>query len=111
MRKRLDTVRVRTTVAATLVVALALGAASLSLVVMLRATMISNIDASLELRAADIGAIIESGTLPDSVAIEGEEMPSFRSSPHLAMSLRRVATSTVSRHSPTRRRENRSIYS
>jgi len=71
--ERVATVRVRTTIGATVVVALALGASSFALTLMLRSTMIANVDASLELRAADIGALIEGGTLPDSVAIEGEE--------------------------------------
>ncbi len=71
--QRVATVRVRTTIGATMIVALTLGASSVALTLMLRSTMIANVDASLELRAADIGAIIEGGTLPDSVAIEGEE--------------------------------------
>ena len=73
MRRRLASVRVRTTIGATLVVALALTMAGIAIAMILRDTMLGNVDASLRLRGSDIGAIIESGTLPDAVAIEGDE--------------------------------------
>jgi len=70
---RLASVRVRTTVGATFIVALALAVAGLGVVTVLRRSMIDNIDDSLRLRGADITAIVESGTLPDDAAIEGDE--------------------------------------
>lgn len=73
MRHRLGSVRIRTTLAAAVIVAAALSVAAVGLVSILRATMVSNIDAALSLRASDIGAITEGGTLPDAVAIEGEQ--------------------------------------
>lgn len=73
MRRRLASVRVRTTIGATLVVALALALAGVAITMILRDTMLGNVDASLRLRGTDIGAIIESGTLPEAVAIEGDE--------------------------------------
>ncbi len=73
VRRRLASVRVRTTAGATIIVAVALIIAGLGLTMVLRDTMLGNIDASLRLRGTDIGAIIESGTLPEAVAIEGEE--------------------------------------
>lgn len=73
MRLRFGSVRVRTTIAAGAVVATALTVASVGLVMILRSTMISNIDAGLVLRASDIGSIIDGGTLPDAIAIEGDQ--------------------------------------
>lgn len=66
-------VRVRTTISATLTVAAALMISSIGLVTILRSTMTANVDTALRLRATDISAIIQGGNLPDAVAIEGEQ--------------------------------------
>lgn len=71
--RRFGSVRIRTTLGATLIVAVALTVGAVGLVTILRSTMVANIDSALALRASDIGAIIEGGTLPDAVAIEGEQ--------------------------------------
>jgi signal transduction histidine kinase len=73
MRRRLASVRVRTTIGATVVVALALTLAGVTITLILRDRMLGNVDAALRLRGTDIGAIIESGALPEAVAIEGDE--------------------------------------
>lgn len=71
--RRFGSVRIRTTLGATLIVAVALTVGAVGLVTILRSTMVANIDSALALRSSDIGAIIEGGTLPDAVAIEGEQ--------------------------------------
>jgi len=73
VRGRLASVRVRTTIGATLAVVVALTAAAVGIITILRDTMVDNTDVSLRLRGADIASIIESGTLPGAIAIEGEE--------------------------------------
>ncbi len=60
-------------VGATLVVAIALATGAAALTLTLQSTLVGNVDAALRLRAKDIGAILESGALPKSVAIEGDE--------------------------------------
>ena len=64
MRRRLGTVRVRTTVAATLVVAVTLVAAAAALVLGLRSSLEDNLRSSAELRAADVAALVADDRLP-----------------------------------------------
>ena len=73
MPRRLGSVRARTTLAATLVVGVALAVAAVGFIAVLRNTMIDNVDTGLELRADDIAALIEGGTPLASVAIKGDE--------------------------------------
>ncbi len=71
--KRLATVRARTTIAATLLFALALAAGGVGLVMILQNTMIDNVDTALRLRAADIGGLLEGGTNLTDVTIVDED--------------------------------------
>jgi signal transduction histidine kinase len=71
--KRLATVRARTTIAATLLFAVALAIGAVGLVTVLRNTMIDNVDTTLRLRASDIGALLEGGTNLTEVTIVNEE--------------------------------------
>ena len=59
MRSRLGTVRVRATAASTIVVAIALVAAGVLLLDVLRSSQIDSVDAALELRAEGIDSLIE----------------------------------------------------
>ena len=71
--KRLATVRARTTMAATLLFAVALAIGGVGLVTVLRNTMIDNVDTALRLRASDIGGLLEGGTNLTDVTIVDEE--------------------------------------
>ena len=71
--RRLATVRARTTIAATLLFAVALGIGGAGLVTVLRSTMIDNVDTALRLRASDIGGLLEGGTNLTDVTIVDEE--------------------------------------
>ncbi len=71
--KRLATVRARTTIAATLLFAVALGIGGAGLVTVLRSTMTDNVDTALRLRASDIGGLLEGGTNLTDVTIVDEE--------------------------------------
>lgn len=73
LRRRLGTVRARTTVAACGVVAIALMAGALGLVVVLRHSLVANIDAAAGARAADIAAQAAQGPLPPALAVRGGE--------------------------------------
>lgn len=73
MLNKLASVRVRTTISATIVVAVALAVAGVVLVAILRDTLVDNVDSGLDLRSRDIAALIEGGASPRSIAIEGEE--------------------------------------
>lgn len=73
MIARLQSVRVRTTVGAAVVVALALSVAGLLLVNLLRSSQIDSLDSTLQLRALDIASLLEGGTPPESVAVESDE--------------------------------------
>lgn len=70
---RLRTLRARTTVAACVVVALALAVGALGLVVVLRRSLVANIDAAAGARAADIAAQAAQGELPSTLAVRGGE--------------------------------------
>lgn len=71
--KRLATVRARTTLAATLLFAVALAIGGAGLLTVLRNTMVENVDTALRLRATDIGSLLEGGTVLADVAIVDEE--------------------------------------
>lgn len=66
-------VRVRATLAATLVGTVAFVIAGFALVTVMQAALTSNTDGTLELRAADIVALVEAGTPPESISIPSEE--------------------------------------
>lgn len=64
------TVRVRTTLAATVVVGLALLIASGALLSVLRRSLEDNVETSARLRAADVAALLESGSHPEEISVE-----------------------------------------
>ena len=70
---RAGTVRVRTTVAAVVVVGLAMAAGAVVLVAVLRETLTSEVRAAAQLRAADMAAALESGTRPAQLGIDNAE--------------------------------------
>jgi signal transduction histidine kinase len=65
--RRLGTVRFRTTVAATMVVAVTLAAAATVLVVVLRSSLERNLRSSAELRARDVASLVRDDSLPDTL--------------------------------------------
>ena len=73
MNPRLETVRVRTTVGAAVIVAITLAVAGWLLVTTLRSSQIDSVDRNLELRALDIESLLESGASPQTVAVESDE--------------------------------------
>jgi signal transduction histidine kinase len=76
MAVRPASTRGRTTLAAVLVVALALGAGSLVLLRVLRRSLLSSIDESVRLRAGTVASTMQSGVLPDSLRV-GDSDTSF----------------------------------
>lgn len=73
--RRVGSVRVRTTVAATVVVAVAIVAASVALVVLLQRSLTDDVRTAAELRAEDVAQVLRSG--PDGVELavdDDEEM-------------------------------------
>lgn len=72
-RRRLASIRVRTTLAATLVVGVAAIVAGLVLVQVLRATLTHNLDALAKVRASDVATLMRSGTLRDTIPSAFEE--------------------------------------
>ncbi|MDQ6696396.1 MAG: HAMP domain-containing histidine kinase, partial [Actinomycetota bacterium] len=70
---RLATVRARTTLLATVVVGAALAVGSVVLVLLLRRSLISNLDQAVVLRARDVAAQAKQGDLPPALAVAGEE--------------------------------------
>ncbi len=64
-----SSVRGRTTILVTLLFALTLVVSGLTLLTVLRRTMMDNIDTALALRAADLGALVESGIAPRDITI------------------------------------------
>jgi signal transduction histidine kinase len=70
---RLATVRARTTAAAVLVVGLALAVVAVSLLVLLRRSLVTNIDEVAETRAEDVAALAKQGALPETLAVVGDE--------------------------------------
>lgn len=73
MIQRLQTVRVRATIGATVIVAIALVLAGVLLVTVLRRTQLETIDSSLELRARDIEGLIDGGASLSTVAVQSDE--------------------------------------
>ncbi|HEY4398243.1 MAG TPA: ATP-binding protein [Acidimicrobiia bacterium] len=71
--RRLGTVRVRTTVVATLVVGIALAIGGLLLVRLLHSSLVDNVQTAAELRARDVTASIEGGAAPSTLTVAGEE--------------------------------------
>ena len=71
--RRLGTVRVRTTVVATLVVGIALVVGGLLLVRLLHSSLVDNVQTAAELRARDVAASLEGGAAPSTLAVAGEE--------------------------------------
>ena len=73
MKRRLATVRVRTTVAATAVVGLAMIVGALLLVALLRGSLLQGVENSVELRAMDIAAEIESNPGTSRLSIDDRD--------------------------------------
>jgi signal transduction histidine kinase len=71
--RRLGTVRVRTTAAATGVVGVALIVGALLLMGVLRRNLTDNVETAARLRADDVVALIEAGATPDELAVDDEE--------------------------------------
>jgi len=71
--RRLTTVRARTTAAATVIVGIALGVAAVSLVVLLRHSLVQHVDDVAEARAQDVAALVRQGSLPASLAVTGDD--------------------------------------
>ena len=71
--RRLGTVRVRTTVVATLIVGIALVVGGLVLVRLLRSSLNDNVQTAAELRARDVVASLEGGAAPSTLTVAGEE--------------------------------------
>jgi signal transduction histidine kinase len=69
----LGSVRVRTTVAATAVVGVALAVGGVGLVAFLQRSQVHSLDSGAALRAADVAALIQSRTLPARLPIQGQE--------------------------------------
>ena len=69
---RLGTVRVRTTVAAVLVVGLAMAVGAVALVAVLRASLTRELRATTELRATELAADLQSGARPAELAVGGD---------------------------------------
>jgi signal transduction histidine kinase len=67
------TVRVRTTVAATIVVGVALATAAYGLVVLQRHTLVEHLDEVADLRATGVAALAEEGTLPPVLEAGGDD--------------------------------------
>jgi signal transduction histidine kinase len=68
--RRLGTVRVRTTVAATLVVGIALVIGAFAVLAGLRRTLTDDVETTARLRAEDVVALLRSGTAPEQLAID-----------------------------------------
>jgi signal transduction histidine kinase len=73
IRARSGTVRVRTTVAATVVVGVAMAVGAVALVAVLRATLTREVLTSAQLRGADVAAGLEAGAQPGDLAVGDPE--------------------------------------
>ncbi|HZM41696.1 MAG TPA: HAMP domain-containing protein, partial [Acidimicrobiales bacterium] len=69
---RLGTVRVRTTLAAVVVVGLAMAVGGLALVAVLRDTLTREVRAAARLRATEVATDLRSGALPTELAVGGD---------------------------------------
>jgi signal transduction histidine kinase len=73
VRAQGGTVRVRTTIAAVVVVGLAMAVGAMLLVTVLRGTLTGEVRAAAQSRAADVAAVLESGTRPAALGIDNAE--------------------------------------
>jgi signal transduction histidine kinase len=73
LRARAGTVRVRTTVAAAVVVGVAMTVGAVMLVAVLRDTLTREVRTAARLRAADVAAILESGIRPGELRVDDAE--------------------------------------
>lgn len=71
--RRLGTVRVRTTIGATLAVGLALVVGSIALMGALRARLVDDVEVAARLRAEDVVGLLEAGTPPVSLSIDDDD--------------------------------------
>jgi signal transduction histidine kinase len=71
--RRLASVRARTTAAATVIVGIAVVLSALALVVLLRRSLVKNVDDIAEIRAQDIAALARQDVLPRRLATAGDE--------------------------------------
>lgn len=72
-RRRLGTVRVRTTAGATVVVGVALLVGAALLLGVLRRNLVDNVETAARLRADDVVTLLEGGASPDQLAVDDEE--------------------------------------
>jgi len=72
-RRRLGTVRIRTTAGAVVVVGVALLVGAVALVIVLRQNLVDNVETAARLRADDVVALLEAGSTPDALAVDDEE--------------------------------------
>lgn len=70
---RLGSVRVRTTLATTVVVGVALAVGGVVLVGLLRSSLTDNVETAASLRAADVVALLDAGDAPGALTVDGEE--------------------------------------
>jgi signal transduction histidine kinase len=73
IRAGVGTVRLRTTAAAVVVVGVALVVGAVALVAVLRDTLTREVRAAAQLRAADLAAVLESGTRPGQLNLDATE--------------------------------------
>lgn len=73
LQARVGTVRVRTTVAAVVVVGVAMAVGAVVLVAVLRDTLTRGVRVAARLRAADVATVLESGTGPGGLAVDDVE--------------------------------------
>jgi signal transduction histidine kinase len=73
LRRRLGTVRVRTTIGATAAVGLALVVGSVVLMNELRARLVADVETAARLRAEDVAGLLERGVPPLSLAIDEDD--------------------------------------
>ena len=71
--RRVATVRARTTLAATLLVGIAVLAGAISLVVVLRRSLVEHVDDVAEVRADDVAALAAQDELPQTLAVAGDD--------------------------------------
>ena len=71
--RRMGTIRARTTIAACLVVAIALGLSAVLVLVVLRRSLVENVDRATRAQAEEIAMAIREGDPPDSHAVPGDD--------------------------------------
>jgi signal transduction histidine kinase len=72
-RRRRATIRLRATAAVTLIVAAALVVAGLTLMALVRHSLVGGVDTALQARATDLATLVEDGVLPNPVTVSGDE--------------------------------------